>query len=210
MNNNKTIPEKVRAVFKILNLKPLKKADLRSLNNEELTIFWKRVSFLSSQYKGADRDFLFKNLDAVLPDKTKNVLWQSNHYQISSAFKHLSERQDSIPSSVDIAEYTGLTRSTVHAHLEEFSENPLYDDIKGRIKMMGDTMLNNIYKRGLNGDMNAAKLFLKVSGALKPDVNQMIQVNNYNLTKEELQKFEPKKLEEIHGNIIKILEDGKE
>lgn len=210
MNNNKTIPEKVRAVFKILNLKPLKKADLRSLNNEELTMFWKRVSFLSSQYKGADRDFLFKNLDAVLPDKTKNVLWQSNHYQISSAFKHLSERQDSIPSSVDIAEYTGLTRSTVHTHLEEFSENPLYDDIKGRIKMMGDTMLNNIYKRGLNGDMNAAKLFLKVSGALKPDVNQMIQVNNYNLTKEELQKFEPKKLEEIHGNIIKILEDGKE
>ncbi len=118
-----------------------------------------------------------------------------------------------MPSKREIAEKTELSRQTVHKHLQEYRDSPLYQQQIEWFSYMKVKVLAKVYKFAVNGDMRAAKLYFDVVGNLgspepenKPikTQNNYIQINGMVITEESIRGLKPEQVLQIEGILKQV------
>ena len=169
-----------------------------------------------------DKDFLAGHGDtrpessqvSLHEDDERNITWETNHQKIISAIsKSLRAYMVSPPTVTDISKMTGLSRKTVYMHLNEYSDNPVYAKRTEMFGAMKFDVMMRMCSAALAGDIKAARLYLELTGSLKPEnkINNNfisnssnIQVNGITLNQQVLQNLSPGQLKQIEEIIRPI------
>ncbi len=127
--------------------------------------------------------------------------WEENNALIGNAiYKHLNQ-YGTMPSKALIAEATGLSRLTVHRHLETFTAHDIYKDERLSFGIMKHHVVSQVLRSAMRGDLKAAKLFLETSNQLeaagKGTVNNYVQINKTVINQQVIQQLNPEQLEQI-------------
>jgi DNA-directed RNA polymerase specialized sigma subunit len=107
----------------------------------------------------------------------RNQTWENNHILITKAMAKLMRKHERLPFKSEIAEVTGLSRFTVHKHLEDFGKEELMIEELGQFKVMSGKVLAMLAIAAMNGDIRAIKLALEVMGVLKRKNGQICVAN---------------------------------
>lgn len=181
------------------------------LNKEEKQVFSQILLKKMNEVKGAERDKFLLQLDDILPTETRNELWENNHYEITVAISKLIEDYGKMPTKNQIAKETGLSRQTIHKHLNAYHEHPLYEEQIKQFKFMADRVLAKVIKLAVVGEGNikAARLYFEIIGGLNNQnntsiktQNNFIQINGTVLSQETIKQLNPEQLNTIE-NILK-------
>lgn len=178
----------------LLKQQQITRAELGKLNKKELSVFYSELSKKFNRVKGEERDKLVVWSNDVIDESSKNELWEFNHERISWAISFLIGELGRMPSKAELAEKTGISRQTIHKHLNNFSEHPIYQDHLKQLQMLNERVLTSVYQKARNGDIGAAKLFLTATGQLKQgkettiiDTQQnYIQINSLQLNQQNI------------------------
>jgi predicted transcriptional regulator len=183
----------------------------KALTKEEKQILGKILTDQLNELKGAERDKFLIKIDDMLPTETRNELWENNHYSITVAISKLIEDYGKMPTKNHIARETGLSRQTIHKHLNAFQEHPLYAEQIKQFKFMADRVLAKVIKLAVQGEGNikAARLYFEIIGGLNNQSNtsiktqnNFIQINGTVLSQETIKQLNPEQLNTIE-NILK-------
>jgi predicted transcriptional regulator len=119
-----------------------------------------------------------------------------------------------MPSNAEIARKTGLSRSTVREHLNNYTHNPLHKEQEPIYGLMNEKVVAVIMKEALKGNMQAARLYLDVQGknnkagtkeVVINNQHNYIQINNTVLSQQTLQQLKPEQLLQIEQLIQRSL-----
>lgn len=161
-----------------------------------------------NELKGIDRDEFLEKIEEIIPADAKNQLWENNHYQIISAITKFIEEYGRMPTKNRISEDTGLSRQTIHKHLKNYSEHPLFAEQLKQFRFMADRVLAKVVKAASLGDMKAARLYFDVMGNYGNQTginttintqNNYIQINQTKLSQEIVQQLTPEQLNQIEA-----------
>jgi hypothetical protein len=144
----------------------------------------------------------------------KEIQWEKNHAEISNTvIKHLNQ-YGTMPSKSLIASSTGLSRLTVHRHLQTFNEHNIYQNERESFGLMKHQVVSQILRAALRGDLKAAKLFLDAASQLdapdKGTTNNYIQINKTVINQQIIQQLKPQQLRQIEHIIEKSLKQQEE
>jgi hypothetical protein len=152
--------------------------------------------------KDEDREQFFDNTEPILSTKSRNEIWERNHYCILNVISWQTIQQRQIPSVKDIADETGLSRVTVIKHLKQYYESETFKEKENAFKFLREKLLTKIYSYAYDGNMRAAKIFMDATGD-RPSLmvhnqeNNYIQVNGIMITEEHVKSLPVDKLEKI-------------
>ena len=114
-----------------------------------------------------------------------------------------------MPTKNQIAQDTGLSRQTVHKHLNGYVDNPFFVEQQKQFKFMADRILAKVIKMAGQGDMKAARLYFDVMGNLSngqppnnttiKNQNNYIQINGTVLSQETIKHLNPEQLNTIES-----------
>ena len=199
----------------LLKQKEITPADLDKLSKTELTIFLSEATKKLNSLTGIERDKFVSWADICMNETTKNEIWEYNHERLSWGISVLIGELGRMPCKTELAEKTGLSRQTIHKHLNNFSEHPLFQDHLQQLKILSERVLTSVYQQARNGDNGAAKLFLTAIGYLKPEKantfidnqNNYIQINGLHLSQQNISQIPNEALvqieEIIKGHLVK-------
>ncbi len=187
---------------------------------KELDILEEILTKKLNESKGVELDRLLIQIDELLPADTKNQIWENNHSTITSSMKNHIEEYGTMPNKNKIAADTGLSRQTIHKHLNGFAEHPLYAEQLKQFKFMADRVLAKVIKAASLGDIKAARLYFDIMGSMNGPTltntliktqNNYIQINGTVLSQETIQQLTPEQLnriEEVLKGVVNILPKG--
>lgn len=168
--------------------------ELNDLSKKELDTFFALATDKLNSLTGSERDKFISWAENVMSDNTKNEIWEYNHERISWGISALISELGRMPTKTELAEKTGLSRQTIHKHLNSFSDHHLYREHLLQLRILGVRVLSSVYQVARNGDTAAAKLFLSSIGMLNErpaqtqvdNQNNFIQINNLHLDQKTL------------------------
>lgn len=194
-------------INKILDLKQITQDDLELLNDAEIADLMKTLTSKFNALKGTERDEFYNKIEPITSKETKNQLWEYNHNQITYAISSLMQEYGRMPSKTEIAVKTELSRQTIHKHLNEFPNHPLYLEQVEQFRFMTSKVLAKVFHFAVNGDIAAAKLYFSVMGfmnnrqspnnTLIQNQNNFIQINGTVLSQESIKLLNNEQLESI-------------
>jgi predicted DNA-binding protein YlxM (UPF0122 family) len=198
-----------KIINNILSLKQITRQDIEPLSKTVSEKLFKEITELFNKLEGVERDKFYYKIEQVITNGTKNQMWEYNHNQITAALSNLTQNCGRIPSNTELAKETGLSRQTVHKHMKEYLQHPLYLEQLEQFKFMSSKVLAKVFKFAVNGDMGAAKLFFNVTGSMnnsKPtngttiqNQNNYIQINGTVLSQEAVKQLKPEQLKIIES-----------
>ncbi len=196
----------------ILALQVITKKDLEIFNKAERIRFFEDVTNILDSLKGNKRDEFLKQIEQLLGQETKNQIWEYNHNNISIAISSLIDEFGRMPSKVDIASRTGLSRVTIDKHLKEYSNNPIYIQEIEQFKFMTSKVLTKVFSFAMEGNISACRLYLETLGVSeikneKPQVNNQnnfIQINGLTINQQQIMQLKPEQLIQIE-NIVNCI-----
>jgi DNA-binding phage protein len=198
------IPEKVNEVLLLKRIEP---TDLEQLSEVEKDSLYSILNHKLNNLKGDERDTFLKKFDAIIPQSTKNQLWEYNHNKVTTAITLIMQDCGAMPSVSQIAEKAGLSRQTVSKHIKDFKTNPQYLEYAEQFKFMGTKLLAKLFQFALAGDLGAAKLYFNVIGALSSEQannstliqnqSNYIQINNTVISQETVKQLNPEQLNSL-------------
>ncbi len=194
-------------VEELLKLDQITTDDLNKLSKTQFKRFYEEINDRLPELEGEERDEFLAKLEPITDESTKNALWENNHSKIINAIYDLMCSRYRIPSKTEISNQSGLSRQTVHKHLKEFQNHPLYKGQIEAMNIMTSKVVATVCEQAITGDMRAAKLFLNIIGTRQGTINQnnYIQINNTILSQDKLELLNKDQLSEIE-NIIRSVE----
>jgi predicted DNA-binding protein YlxM (UPF0122 family) len=194
-------------INKILSIKQITPSDLKALNKAEELRLREILTETFNKLKGTERDNFYKKIELIIPDTTKNQLWEINHNKITAAISNLMQEYGRMPSKQEIATKTDLSRQTIHKHLKEYTNHPQYLEQIEQFRFMTSKVLAKVFQFAVNGDIGAAKLYFNFMGFMKngqtpnntliQNQNNYIQINGTVLSQETLNLLNSEQLEHI-------------
>lgn len=193
----------------LLALEKITLKDIEDLNQLEREYLGEIATQTLMQLKDVERDDFLNKIDLIIPASTKSDIWQHNHSLINNAVSAYMRKYGVMPNKNNIARETGLSRQTVAKHFAAYKRHPEYTAEMEQFKFMAPTVLANVFKFALNGDMKAARLYFEMVGATNKqpastvinEQNNYIQINNTILSQENLKQLSAAQLNQIE-NII--------
>lgn len=187
------------------SLKQITHEDLDVLTDKERKAFMKEVNVKLIDLKGLERDALIKQFELIMSNELINHFWEYNHSHITSAISTLMQEYGRMPSKVELAKHTGLSRPTIDKHLKEYTSNPIYLLEVEQFKFMTAKVLARVFTFAVGGDIRACKLYLEFMGNMNGltgnttinTQNNFIQINGLTISQEQIMKLEPKKLIQV-------------
>jgi len=164
----------------LLSLQKVTKADLQPLTEKEKDKLNQVLTDRLRTLKGAERDEFLNKIEDITGKETKNQLWESNHIVILNTISSFMQNYARMPSIVEIATATDLSRQTVNKHLDNFKQHPIHKQQIERFKLMSSSVLAKVYQYAMRGDIKACKLYFNVMGMLNNDTSQTSQIENQN------------------------------
>ena len=189
----------------LLAVKKLTYADLEILSDAEKKQFKHHLNKIAEGLSGIEYDNFFDKIELIVSEERRNLRWENNHAKITYAISEFLIKHGITPSVFEIAEKTGLSRTTTHKHLKEYASSPLYQNHIEQFKFLSTRLLTTVYELALNGDMGAAKLYFNIIGNLQPtpsntliqNQNNYIQINGTVLSQESIKSLNPEQLNSI-------------
>lgn len=189
----------------LLAVKKLTYADLEILSDAEKKQFKQHLNKIAEGLSGIEYDNFFDKIELIVSEERRNLRWENNHAKITYAISEFLIKHGITPSVFEIAEKTGLSRTTTHKHLKEYASSPLYQNHIEQFKFLSTRLLTTVYELALNGDMGAAKLYFNIIGNLQPtpsntliqNQNNYIQINGTVLSQESIKSLNPEQLNSI-------------
>jgi hypothetical protein len=210
MKANKSLQkftESEMKVNKILELEIITRDDIKPLNPAELKYLSEVITEKFNRIKGEERDNFYEKIEPITNYAFKNQLWEVNHNNITNAISSLMQEYGRMPSKAEIATKTELSRQTVHNHLKEYTNHPLYLQQVEQFRFMTSKVLAKVFQFAVNGDTGAAKLYFNVmgcfnngqstNGTLIQNQNNYIQINGTVLSQETVKHLNPEQLNTI-------------
>ena len=178
---------------------------INTLEKSERKEFLAWLNDKSASVKGVEAEKYWDKIAPLLPEETKNRLWESNHNQIVACISNFIHDNGRMPSNAEIAAKTELSRQTIHKHMKNYNEHPLYTEQKEQFRFLKDKVLAKVFTFAVTGNMRAARLYLEVIGALPSAANAKtyiktqnnIQINNTVLNQERLKSLTQGQLDQI-------------
>jgi len=200
----------------LLKNKKVLRADVNALlNDKEMEQFGPYLTKLMNEKKGDELADYIEQISDIIPQCTKNQLWENNHHRITVAITKLLEDYGKMPTKNQISAEAGLSRQTISKHLKDYQSHPLYVEEMQKFKFMADRVLSKVYKIAVsNSDVKAARLYFEVLGYLGNQSglnttintqNNFIQINQTKLSQETIKHLSPDQLAQIEG-ILKAVE----
>lgn len=125
-----------------------------------------------------------------------------------------------MPSKNEISKETSLSRQTIHKHLKDYNKHPMYLQQMQQFKIVNSILLARLHKFALGGDVEAAKLYFRVTGLLEnkeatnntqiQTQNNFIQINGRVLSQENIKHLNPEQLNNIETILQTALPLAKE
>lgn len=202
----------------LLSLDKVTIYDLKQLEPEEKQEFYDIMAQKMNTLKGVERDNFINKVEEITPKSTKNQLWEYNHLKINQAITALVEKYGSMPSKSEIAQETGLSRQTIHKHLKEYTNHPMYLQELEHFKFMTSNVVAKVFQKAMNGNIGAAKLYFNVMGCLngqnssaliRNQQNNFIQINGTVLSQEVIKQLDPEQLNNIERILNTVLPESK-
>jgi biotin operon repressor len=135
-------------------------------------------------------------------ENTRNSLYQWNHLAIIQALHKGVLTHNAMPTITNIAEETGLSRTSVHKHLKDIKEQGLESDVRMQQMALTEQAISTLYKIGMQ-DRNptALKLFIQFSdpSTRVRTVNNYVQINNLRLSQEDVEALPSDVVETIES-----------
>ena len=97
-------------------------------------------------------------------------MWENNHFIITSTISDLILENGRMPTKNEISTKSKISRQTVHKHLKEYPNNPLYIEQLEVLKIMSNQIIAKVFQLAIAGDVGASKLFLNVAGSLMGNI----------------------------------------
>lgn len=198
----------------LLGLEYISKDEVNALlNKEEKAQFNITIKTLLSELKGGEKSNFLEKISDALPEDVRSQLYENNHYAITGAISQLIHSYGIMPTKNEIAEATGLSRTTIYKHLKGFAEHPIYAEQMDQFKIMSRKILAGVMKQAEKGDNKAARLFFEVMGNLNNSHGKGTQINNQNnfiqingtvLSQDTIAKLLPEQLTQIENLINSI------
>jgi hypothetical protein len=114
-----------------------------------------------------------------------------------------------MPSKVEIAKKSGLSRQTIHKHLKEYKTHPLFLGQMEQFRFMSSKLLATIFHYAINGDIAASKLYFSVIGCANAgqqlnntmiqNQNNYIQINGTVLSQETIRQLNAEQMNSIES-----------
>jgi hypothetical protein len=179
--------------------------------DEFLLLVFKKYNNL----KGEERDLFYLKIESFIPQETRNQLWEYNHNQITRAISTLMKECGRMPTNVEIANKTELSRQTVHKHLKEYAKDERYLETLAQFRFMRSKVLAKVFSFAVKGDTKAAKLFFEVTGGIEKangaegnitnTQNNYIQVNQVRLSQESIEQLSVDQLGQLEVILKTVL-----
>lgn len=122
-------------------------------------------------------------------DNAEYLTVEKNKSLISDSYIELVREFKRSPKIFELVEKTGLCDTTVRKYFKELKKNGLGDKVS-KYKTLTDRVILGIANKAIEGDSNAAKLFLEIVEGFKPgmkiEIDNKVTINTMSL--EELQK----------------------
>jgi len=199
--------ESEEKINRVLSLEQITPKDLEHLNEAESSSLMEILTEKFNALKGSERGKFFKKIEPIASDTTKNQLWESNHIQITWAISALMQEYGRMPTKIEIASKTELSRQTIHKHLKEYTNHPQYLGQIEQFRFMTSKVLAKVFQFALDGDIGAAKLYFNVVGFMQsagtpnstsiPNQNNYIQINGTVLSQDAIKQLNPEQLSAI-------------
>lgn len=193
-------------INEILSRKKITPADIDALSRDEYDCLSDTMAEKVITLTGVERDEFFNKIDPIVTDLTRNQRWESNHHQITWAISSLLFESQRMPTVTEIGMKAELSRQTVHKHLKDYSNHPIYMQQLEQFRFMTQKVLARVYSCAEHGDMAAAKLYFNVLGNLNGQLsnntliqtqNNYIQINGITLSQEAVKNLNPDQLTAI-------------
>jgi len=186
------------------SLPPDKRKEFTSLLNNKLatTIDIERDAFIE------------KIRTIVEPDK----LWEMNHSRITNAIYNFIGKYGTMPGKSHLVKETGLSRPTIHKHMQTLKTSPLMNEQNEMFALMTKEVLGKVLQTALHGDMGAAKLYINTVSKQNTGNSNDIVINNQNniqvnstvLNQQTIQQLKPEQLQQIEEIIKRSLAEKNE
>jgi hypothetical protein len=205
-NLQKLTDEKINNILKLSRITP---KDVEPLSDHETSKLMQVITEKFNSLIGNERDRFYTKIEAVCHEETKNQLWESNHNKITAAISVLLQDYGRMPSKVEIAKKSELSRQTIHKHLKEYKTHPLFLGQMEQFRFMSSKLLAKVFQYAINGDIAAAKLYFSVIGyanagqqqnsTMIQNQNNYIQINGTVLSQETIQQLNAEQLNSIES-----------
>ncbi len=156
--------------------------------------------------------------DDPLYIQMRNHTWQQNHLKVIGSINLLMQQKGRMPTTTEIVAHSGLSAETVYKHLRDFKDHDLHKHEHDKFRFMVDRVLSTVFTLGVQGDIRACKVYLDYFGASQPTVkvpgqNNYIQINNLQITTDELESLPSDTLQQIESLIktpgkVNMIENG--
>ena len=113
-------------IEKVFNRKQITESDLSILTKAEETKLFEKLTTALNEAKGEERDKIIEKIDLIAGKEYRNQIWEYNHSTITSAIATLMQEKGRMPAQREIVERTGLSRPTIHKHIQEYTKHGLY------------------------------------------------------------------------------------
>jgi len=195
----------------LLLLDKIEQQHIKALPPEKQVQFRKLLSDKLAALTGEERDAFLEKIAAIAdPDN----VWEYNHSRITQYITQHIRQFSAMPTKATIAEVTGLSRQTVHKHVQGLANQPsntLQNELYG---VMKHALLNKILLCAMEGDMSAAKLYLQTmkeeNTRTTKDItihkqSNYLQINGTVLNQQTIQQLRPEQLQQIEKVIKRSL-----
>ena len=181
-------------------------------------VLYQAANLLQQQYHGtleaeAMREVILNShlFSEITKEDMRVQTWEINHTAIINGINAYIEENGRMPSAIELADSTGLSRQAVYRHLKGFQLSERHSLRVQQFRLMAENVMTQMYSLAMEGDTRAAKVFLGTLGGLSkpegaiPQTNNYIQVNN-NLKVDQVTFMNLP--EPIQQQIIKLIEEG--
>ncbi|MBK7560894.1 MAG: hypothetical protein IPI68_05100 [Chitinophagaceae bacterium] len=160
--------------------------------------------------KDEDREEFLEKTEPLLSQKSRNEIWERNHYCILNVISWQTIQNRQIPTIKAIADETGLSRVTVTKHLKEYYDSETFKEKETTYKFLREKLLAKVYNYAYDGNMRAAKIFIDATNSPMVNIstihnqqNNFIQVNGLVITEDQVKRLSEDKLNLIREIIEK-------
>jgi hypothetical protein len=199
---------------KLLLLDSISPQDLVGFTEQEIKDFMQLLNDKINSLSGEEQDRFFDRIIGFVTEENRHNRWEYHQAKITRTISILMKEEGRLPTQMEIAEKSGLSRQTVNKHLKEIGKTPYLKEYIETFRFMGPKVLARVYAFAVNGDVKAARLFLQATGYLQgtnnPSTgietqNNYIQINNTIINQSKLKELPLDKLTQIEEILNKVL-----
>lgn len=157
-------------------------SDVAPLTPEERYAMGMEINERLKKMVGQEREDFLDKVEQIVPanSELKNQRWELNHAEIIRVISNHVKEFNAPPTKNIIAEKTGLSRQTVHRHMNEYAESKDFADHQKSYKILNEKVMAKLYQFACMGNVKAARLFFEMNGSMGKGstTNFYIQINS--------------------------------